>query len=336
MAFEWISFLDSHGIFYATSGPNVSRGHVAVHCPFCGPADPSQHMSINIAGAGWKCWRRDEHRGKSPVYLVQALLNTTLDRARGIVGDQVFIPEGDFMSQVMSRVNPEHVSTPGRKLVMPDEFKRIEDQPSARRIINYLTGPTRQFTLKQVMNMSRYYGLRYSMRGSYKGRIIFPIKYQGELVSWTGRSIYPNETLRYKTLSTDPEREATPAIGPINDYLLFHDSLLKNVDNFDTIVLCEGPFDALKVRVIGKRYGITATCFFTASPSQRQIDALHDVMPRYKRRYILLDRGTLATAMKVLSQLLVLRPEALLLPDRIKDPGLLTERELLKLIPLDG
>jgi hypothetical protein len=289
-------------------------------------------MSVNLAGEGWKCWRKDEHRGKSPVYLVQALLGTTLERARSIVGDAVFIPEGDFMQAVMSRMEPPVVTT-RKPLKMPDEFKPIIDVPSARHTINYLTGPSRQFTLKQTMNMTKNYDLRYATRGPFKGRVIFPIRYRGDLVTWTGRSIYANEALRYKTLSADAELEEHPAVGPVNDYLLFYDDLVDNYDGSDTIVLCEGPFDALKVRVLGRRHGIRATCFFTASPSTRQIDLLHDVLRQYRYRYLLLDRGTLSTAMKVLGSLSALRMKALTLPDDVKDPGLLTEKRLLNLIP---
>lgn len=332
MSFEWLPFLDAHHIFYATSGSNVSRGNVAVHCPFCGPADQSQHMSIAINGRGWHCFRQPEHSGKSPVYLVQALLGTTLDRARAIVGDSLFIPDGDFMQAVMSKFEPPSVDAP-RKLTLPEDFKPIVELPSTRRAIDYLTGPSRQFTRKQALTMTGNYDLRFATRGHFKGRIIFPVRYKRKLVTWTGRSIYPSEQLRYRTLSTDAELTDTPALGPISDYLLFYDALVNNVDNSDTLILCEGPFDALKVRVIGRKYGIRATCFFTAAPSARQIDMLYDVLPFYRHRYLLLDRGTLSTTMRVWSELRSAKIEPLKLPDGVKDPGLLTRKQLLQILP---
>lgn len=332
MAFDWVPFLDANRIFYATSGPNVSRGHVAVACPFCGSADPSQHMSINLAGKGWRCFRnRDQHAGKSPVYLVQALLNTTLERAKAIVGDALFLPD-DFMHAVMSKMTPpEQADRP--PLELPDEFKAIKDTPSARRFVNYLTGPSRQFTRKEVFSLTRKYDLRYAKTGKMRNRIIFPIYHEGQLMSWTGRAISPNETLRYKTLSADPEIEDTPAFGPINDYLLWYDDLNEREHDSDTIVINEGPFDALKVSVLGARHGIDATCVFTASPSRRQIDLLHVLCDQYKYRYLLLDRGTLGTALRVQDALSSLKIPFLSLPDHIKDPGLLDERSLLKIIP---
>lgn len=331
MAFEWQGFLDSYRVPYVTSGPNVSRGHVAVHCPFCGSADPSQHMSIDLKGSGWKCWRNREHRGKHPAYLIQALLQTTLDRARQIVGDSVFIPD-DFMGAVLSKLDPPK-PIKREPLRLPAEFKPFRDVPSARHFINYLTGPSRQFTLDQVMRFTRDYKLRYATSGPFKGRIIFPIEFEGELMTWTGRTIYAQEELRYRTLSTDEELEEHPAFGPINDYLLYFDELVENRMDCDTLVLCEGPFDALKVRVLGERYGICATCFFTATPSVRQIDLLHDVMHRYSHRALLLDRGTLGTALRSQSNMASLKTRVVSLPPDVKDPGTLTERQLLKLFP---
>ena len=332
MSFEWRSFLDSYNVKYVTSGPNVSRGHVAVHCPFCGSADPSQHMSINLAGQGWRCFRNTSHRGKHPAYLIARLLNTSTERASQIVGDSVFIPE-DFMGAVMGKLTPKVIEPRKTPLLMPEEFKPIGDKPSCRHAVNYLTGPTRMFTYDQVMGMTDRYGLKFAVRGPFKGRIIFPVEFEGDLVTWTGRTIYSQEELRYRTLSADPELEDDPAIGPVNDYLLWYDDIRDNVNDADVLVLCEGPFDALKVRVLGRRHGIEATCFFTAAPSSRQIDLLHDVVHRYPQRYLLLDRGTLGTAMRAQGDMSSLEMRVLSLPSDVKDPGTLTERQLLETIP---
>ena len=53
--FDWISFLDKHGIEYSTRGPSTSRGNVYVHCSFCGQADQGKHLGISLEGKGvWK------------------------------------------------------------------------------------------------------------------------------------------------------------------------------------------------------------------------------------------------------------------------------------------
>jgi hypothetical protein len=329
MAFNWMQFLDSNHIHYATSGPNVSRNHIAVHCPFCGHADPSQHMSINLKHGGWNCWRNDNHSGKSPVYLVQALLGCTRERAQGIVGDSLFIPE-DFLGAVHALIAPN--KAPIRKpIALPPDFKPFDGRPSSRRFVEYLHG--RDFTGKQIERMTERYGLRYATSGKFKGRIIFPVYFEGQLVTYTGRTIYPDVELRYKTLSYDPELEEIPAVGPISDYLLFYDQLIENETDCDVLILCEGPFDALKLNVIGRRHGIAATCFFTSSPSQGQIDMLGDMIAVYRRRYLLLDQGTFAIALRTGMDLSTLVHRVLTLPKAYKDPGLLTERALLSIVP---
>lgn len=330
MAFNWVQFLDSHHVHYVTSGPNVSRGHIATHCPFCGSQDPSQHMSLNLKHGGWNCWRNDNHSGKSPVYLIQALISCSRERAQSIVGEGVFIPD-DFLGAVRELVAPAQ-STVQRQVTLPEEFKSFgARKPSAGRFERYLLG--REFTQRQIDRMTRRFGLRYCTTGRFKGRIIFPVVFQGELMTYTGRTIYPDEELRYKTLSYDPELEEQPAVGPISDYLLFYDKLVANKADCDTLIYCEGPFDALKVNVIGRPHGICATCFFTSSPSQGQIDLAGDLIPIYRRRYLMLDAGTFATALRTQIDMSTLVHRVLTLPKHIKDPGLLTEQSLLNIVP---
>ena len=95
---------------------------------------------------------------------------------------------------------------------------------------------------------------------------------------------------------------------------------MQNVDA-DTLVLCEGPFDALKVDVLGRDYGIAATCFFTSAPTDAQIALLHDLCPQFRRKVLLLDRGTLALAMRVNSRLAGLGVITREVSGDLKDPG---------------
>jgi hypothetical protein len=237
------------------------------------------------------------------------------------------------MGAVMDRMAPKAKVSTGPALEFPAEFRPIKDTFGARRFIEYLTGPTRRFTKKQVLNMTPEYDLRYATSGPMKGRIIFPVFVNEELMTWTGRTIYPSVDLRYKTLSTDPEIEKVPARGPINDYLLFYDLINDRQHDSDTLILCEGPFDALKVSVLGLKHGIDATCFFTASPSAAQIDSLFDIIGQYDRAFLLLDQNTLSTALRVQSAMAALKVPFLSMPPDVKDPGLLDVETLLKIIP---
>lgn len=330
MAFDWIQFCEQNGVEFVTTGPNVARGNIAVHCPFCGPSDPSQHMSINLEGAGWSCWRNPDHRGKNPVRLVQALLGCSIDQARRLVGGATYLP-ADLLGQVQEQLS-EPTMRESQPLKLPKEFLALSDRPTARPYVAYLR--RRGFSDKQIARLDKDYSIRYCTRGSFGGRIIFPVYYSGELVTWVGRSISPNAELRYKRLTTDPEKakkDGTPvAAGSTRGVLLWFDELMNS--DADAIILVEGPFDALKVDVLGKRRGIRATCFFTAAPSEDQVGLLHDLLPRFRRRFLLPDKDAQVLGVRTAAALHALDVKLLKLPDGLKDPGELDKESLEKIV----
>jgi hypothetical protein len=329
MPFNWLDFLSSRHIDYVTSGSNVSRGNVAIKCPFCGGADEGYHLSISTEGRGWRCFRRpQEHRGKSPLKLVQALAHCTADQAAAIVGIHRPYVSADSMDRVKAMFDKAPVEEK-RELTLLPEFKPLFGKGtrlwSARPFINYLE--RRGFRDQERL---KPYKLYYATQGAFKGRIIFPIEYEGELVCWTGRTIYPDVELRYKALSYREleEGEDRPrAIGPISNYLLWWDEL-QNIDA-DTICLCEGPFDALKVDWLGRADGICATCFFTSSPSLQQEQLLHELLPRFRHKFLLLDQETLPQAIRIAAGLQTLGVRSMQLPKGTKDPGELSSLKFL-------
>jgi hypothetical protein len=322
MPFDWLRFFDEHRVEYKTSGANTSRDNVTIHCPFCGSADPSHHMSVNLSGRGFKCWRAPTHRGRNPARLVSALLNCSFERAIQLTGGTITIPN-NFAQTVRDAMGTPAVTTKKPKpLTMPQEFKPFSGLPSSKPYVRYLR-EERGFTPRQIDRVFLRWGVRYCTMGAYRGRIIFPVRYQGELVSWTGRTIYPTQELRYKALSTDPERAAKegyqPATGAISHFLLWYDDLMHA--DADTIILTEGPFDALKINVLGRKHGILATCCFTSAPTDKQVALLHRLLPRFRNRFTLFDAGTIATSMRVGSTLSSLGIEPARLPPQLKDPG---------------
>ena len=323
--FDFVRFFDSNGIGYATSGANVSRGNVAIHCPFCGPADEGQHMSVSTEGKGWRCWRSVDHRGKSPARLVAALLRVSFEQAAQITGEQIDVPD-DFLARVRGNIMPS-ADKPERELKLLPEFKRFEGKPSSKPFMRYMAD--RYYDSADVARLSRIYGLRYATQGYFRGRIIFPVKQGGKLVSWTGRSIYPTASLRYMSLPWDDEKarehDLPPAVGPISEYLLWGDKLKHGGD---VLVLCEGPFDALRIDFHGKAYGIRATCCFTAAPSRSQIEALHELAPLYDRRLIMFDHNAYHTAMRVRDMIAPLGFDIARLPPHTKDPGAIKPERL--------
>jgi hypothetical protein len=266
------------------------------------------------------------------VRLVQYVLGVSREQALRVVGQGTFLPD-DFLAAVHEKMGigqPEEREAPS--LRVPKEFKPLSDKlHSAAPFYRYMI-EDRGFTRSQVNSMFDYHDLMYATRGRMRGRVIFPVYFQGKLQTWTGRAIDRDVELRYRTLSTDPELEVEPANGPINDFLLWYDDLMQY--GGETLLLVEGPFDALKVTTLGRRFGIEGTCCFTAQPSASQMDYLYDVAPKFKRCFVLLDQGTLAASLKTTSAISQLGFKPLMLPASLKDPGELHHsRQLLDLLP---
>lgn len=295
---DWPKFLDDNHIAYRREGAE----QLVTHCPMCGTGDKSEHLSINIHGRGWKCWRKPrEHVGRSPVRLIMVLLGCNEQRARELAGFKQTIPD-DFLSRIKSSLTTT-TSQPQPSLTMPPEFHPIDQRASSRQYRNYLS--RRGFIGDNLDFVCKQFNLHYCQHGPYRGRIIIPIYLRGNLVAWTSRTVFKSDKLRYKA-------------EKLGQYILAEDAL--RTTTADTICMVEGPFDAMKVWTLGRNHGIVATCFFTAAATDAQIRRLRDILPRFKRRYYLLDRGTLATVLYMNWQT-TLKAPICLLPDHIKDPG---------------
>lgn len=315
--FHWPSFLESRNIPYVTRGPNVRPGWIGIKCPWCGADDPSEHLGINLRNGAFSCWRDRQHHG-GVVRLIAKLDNCSIEQAEQIAGRQFkYLPE-DMLSEVRQLLEPT-ASAERKGLELPKEFKRFADVPSAQPFIRYLED--RGFARRDILRFSDY-GIYYARRGPYRYRVIFTIVENKKLCCWTGRAIFPTE-LRYRALSVDPEKAARdghePALAATADLLLWYDEL--RVSKADTLLLCEGPMDALKMRLLGKQLGIVATCFFTSGFGPRQAGLLYRLLPRFRRRLMLLDQGTMAVALGLQAQLAGLGVEVLQLPPKVKDPG---------------
>lgn len=317
---DWPKILDSYGVPYVTSGPNVASGNINVRCPMCGADDPSEHMGINLRGKGWACWRNPQHRGKSPAHLIVALIGCSLDQAHQIVGTDTVIAPENFMQRINGLLRP-HDQLERTPPILPAEFKKFP-------IYNYASAPfynylnRRGFSDARISRFTEEYDIFYCRKGAYRNRVIFTVYHEQQLVGWTGRTI-ANHIPRYKTLSPDIEKATMegymPAAKRLTDYLLWFDDLVQ-CDDF-ALYICEGPFDALKVRELGRGKGRTATCLFTSAISEVQTDLLHRVLQRFERKYLLLDRNMEARSLRLASQLLALGVEPLHLPPSVDDPG---------------
>lgn len=311
---DWLNFLDTNRITYDTRGKNVSGNHVAISCPWCGGDDPSRHLAISLDGAGWHCWRNRQHRGRSPVTLILALIHCSVAEAQSIAGERNSIVPDNLVEMVQNLMQPKPKNRP---LIKPAEFRPFQGQYTSQRFVQYLR--SRGFPAP-LEDLTKQHDMYYAGTGRFFGRVLFMVRSpDGELMAWIGRSIYPHVKLRYMTE------------GPIGDYLLWLDRLPRRHSH--TLVLNEGPIDALKVDVFGLPIGVDATCCFTSTPTDRQIGHLYKLCEHYENRYIMLDEGEVGNTLWTSGVLAPLRFKPIWQLSR-KDPGeIRSTDELRKVLP---
>jgi hypothetical protein len=315
--FDWKTFFKGNRIEYQ----DESSREILIKCPWCGMDDPSHHLSVNLEGKGYRCFRNSDHRGRSPARLIQVLLKCSIDHARALCGMSVALPAGaGFMAQIKGLLEPPNKLDITKCPRLPEEFKPLLDKPSAWPFLSYMK--SRGYEFKDILQLSRTFDLHYCTSGPFRGRVIFLVKRHGKLLNWTGRAVSKDTIPRYRSHTTMPELAALlgldPAAESISNLLLWHDLL--ETSKAHTMVVCEGPYDALRVNHFGMHQGIIATCLFTMQASTAQIESLRDLIRhKFKRGVLLLDRGTLDKSVAIGMRLPELK--VTILPDGTKDPG---------------
>lgn len=320
---DWFSFLRQHGIPYTTTGPNASAGRVNVKCPFCSD-DPSEHMGISIGGHGWSCWRNASHRGRSAPKLIDALIKCGMAEATRLAGGDVALPEDqDLGSELRSRLGEQQIRKP--KLVslnLPHEFKPLDNGSRfADQFLEYLSW--RGYKKTQLKWLVKTYDLHYATSGKFAYRVIIPIYDRwGKLLTWTGRSILPDEELRYLTLKREQQ-----ICAPKETLLGL--PLLWSCPNPKVLLVCEGPFDAFWVTAFGRSLGVYGTCLFGLTMSSPQAELLLDLRRRFPRQALLLDSAARFQAFRMANS--GVRMDVVRLDEDVKDPATLTPNALLEL-----
>ncbi len=215
---EFVDILRDFGIAHYTEGKNCRPGWVQLDCPWCGiPGKPG--LGYKIAGGYCNCYACGGH---SAVAVLCKITHEPAEKIKKLLG------QTDGFAPLTERV--------WHKLVMPSNIV-----PLLKAQRRYIAG--RGFDVDEVVET---WGVRGLAQGSSvktpKGevirldwRIFIPIHYRGELVSWTTRSINPDESKRY--ISAPADCESMP-----------HKELLYGGD-FCThaAVAIEGPIDCWRV-----------------------------------------------------------------------------------------
>ena len=339
MAIDWERLLTHNGIEFVTSGNNVRRGELNIKCPFCAD-DPSQHMGIDPHTGFWSCWRDRAHSGKRPHRLVMRLTKLSYEAVERLIAETPPLPDGfrEFVEQNTAQRGVQqdapvvsatfHGGLRGDlgqptigHLSMPDDFLPLHNASDAEAYFRYL----RARGLGQ--KVCKYFSLHWCPKwnSTWNERVIIPYFEQGQLVTWIGRSILSN-----------------PPGG--RRYMAFADGLsstaaVYNIDNVRregprTLVITEGPFDAINVHYCGKDNGIGAVALSTVSASERQLAllALLTVEQSFDNILVALDYDVTVTADRLVRELSPFgRVRRCAIPSGYKDPAELPRKEVLRM-----
>lgn len=295
MAINWKQLLLRHGVDF------VEQKHdIYVHCVWCGAADEGHHLGISLRGNGYGCWRNSKHRGKNPVRLLAALLNTSLEHAAGLLGAEhgSLIGDTGLHGKLKAMLAPKPPNLP-TKLKFPSEFNKLSTADRRGTLtgifFDYLV--ERGYGLEEIPKLAATYGLRYALHGPYRYRLIFPVHNELGLATWTGRTVTSHKQPRYLTLASHTDDGKNQALCPITDCVLWQGSLGipsgqwtdRDTHKRKALLLCEGPFDAMRMDWFGRDKDVDATCLFGKVLSPMQLDTLSDLAGDYQHKLLLLD-----------------------------------------------
>jgi len=229
----------------------INRGWVNCNCPYCDTKSTSFNLGFNQAGNYYHCWKSKHN------YPIRQVLSTLLNVSESSI-DNILIDyrgAGETLSEKKTS-NVKYLELP------TNTFTKAERK--------YLK--SRDFDPKYLYK--KYHIVGGGIDGDWKFRIIIPVYYQGQLLSWTGRSILSKGKLkqldipRYKNLSIEK------SVKNIKE-------LFFNIDNCksDTVVLTEGAFDVL-------RFDGNAICSMGTELTESQINLLAS---RFRKIFILFD-----------------------------------------------
>lgn len=323
--FDFMRFCEDHRIPYVTHGVNKKvSDDCNISCPFCNATadpDPSHHLGVDSQRQVYSCWRNPRrHRGRTLHRLIMALLRCSYPRAREILGEQPLWLQSEQFELLAN--NPDKFfseKTPeSDTLKFPKEFQMFQGTRHAEHMFkNYLS----QRNFREVDQLTEKYALRWVLSGQYQKRIIIPFYQNFRLVGWTARSIYSKTSTRYLTLA-----EHEGALINVKKMVFNWDQLITQPT--DVVVVCEGPFDAMKVDFYGQPLGVRATCLFSQTATMEQVAYVAALADLYQKIIILLDDTATLLAESLADQLPGLPVEVKTLPVGIHDPGELSMGKL--------
>ena len=320
MNIDLIELLEKYNIEFRTSGSNVSSGNVVVRCPWC-EDDPSMHLTVRISDGAYGCWRDPSHRGKNVTFLISCLLGVKYNEAKKILNDMV-----DFDNVIRNINNYREISTKiknNESLQLPQGLKNIADINENHSLRVFL----KQRGFDNIDLLSRRYGLFAGIDGVFQGCLVHPLTLYSRILNFLIRTDGKNP---YIIGTTDKDTYGFTALRNKTELLGFHDHAVTGGKH---LFIVEGLTDALKIDYYGSYHSVRAIFTMGIGVSSGQKKLLYGLVPRYKRVYLMYDRGTYHKTLKIASELSYLRIIPVCFeeefPDK-KDPGELTASQIVE------
>jgi hypothetical protein len=315
MPIQWRTLFDTLGVTWTDTGRNTARGWVSIACPWCGD-DPSAHLGINEEHGHYHCLRNEDHRGRSPYWLLKGLGVSSRDMDDLLAAHSRGRSSATFgvSHAATTERNDRPEGRVGADNPFPYRWKQLTPAGDSLEALSYLASrhfPDPARTVKE-------FDLRVGT-GKWARRLWFGLRdLAGSVTGFTGRALTPGLSPRYYTESPQP-------------VLYFPRSL--NRDH-RLALLVEGPIDALRVAdVTGRRRNllIVALCGLSATGHRRlQLTQLAKRVPSFA---IALDSGVESVQREKLMNELRAIPALgkitrLKMPAHIDDPGEMTNSEI--------
>lgn len=321
-------FLKYNGVHYREHGTGVKKGNIVVKCPYCGDADKGEHLGIKLKTGQWGCWRDAAHRGNDLAKLLSKLTGIGYAQLKALIGNNgEGVVERDLFDAIVCddyfQSSAVVKTTRIKTLIMPREFRRIGEYKNSAAENRFLLYMEHERHFSHIKNVFNYYDLRYALTGKFKNRIIMPIILQGQLVTWTSRSIQKNSALRYMSLLEECSSVNIKSV-------LYNFDNAYNRENARTLFVVEGPMDVLKLDNYARTFGDAAVGLFSMIISDDQLFWIEFLSKRYKKVVLLLDVGETNSTMHGLVKMESVGIDVVegTLPSGVDDPGKLNKDQI--------
>jgi hypothetical protein len=178
-----IKLFEDYHIQYWTEGKNVSPGWVQIRCLFC--RDTSNHMGYNLKDEYFSCWRCGSHPIKK---VLSSLLHVNEEELGNVFRTYSGRPHISKNDEPIARIGSRKFKLPGNTSEMLQQHRKY--------LINRGFDPDKLIKEWGLLGTGPVAILD---NVDYKHRIVAPIKWQNEVVSFQARDITGKHQLRYIT-----------------------------------------------------------------------------------------------------------------------------------------